>query len=345
MGIFDFWHQKEQQLDASRVSAALIRDTTDLVVKIAAPRAALLRNYRERLAPPVESAILHVRGLVAGLPPARDATAQGWATDPFVHACFAAPDDIPGLFGRFDELRAFFDAAPAAEFAFGLLGMRMTERKVLGMELQGDIVRSDVPQTTISFSEHALRILGPTEAELRLEIGRRALEQLGLLALHRIGAMRSARRDIEDQDALIKARLRLLQSPGAAFGGKPEPTPEGALANRARLEAQLEENERQLAKQVVDPLEHELDCLVEVLAHPGQAIAAATKTLWLTSMNVVAPAEAGAVGAVQASEVTVPLVEIAGEPPVVRALSLVRFPHSDYRPRRLAIGDVERYLG
>ena len=164
MGIFDFWRHSEPQLDASQVSDALIRNTTDLVVKIAAPRAVLVHGYRERLAPSVATAILHVRDLVAQLPPVRDATPQGWASDPSVHAFFVAPDDIPRTFGRFDELRAYFDEQPANEFAFGLLGMRMTERRVLGMELQGDIVRSDVPQTTISFSDYTLRILGSTEA-------------------------------------------------------------------------------------------------------------------------------------------------------------------------------------
>lgn len=343
MGIFDFWRNRDHQLDDERVSEDLIREATDLIVKIANPRLNLVRRYRVRLAPAVESSIVFLREMNGLLPPPHEATAAGWSADPCIHVFFARPDDIVRAFSRSNDVRSFFDRAPQQQEAYTLLGMAMTEQKVLGMEIQGEVIHRDVPQTTVSFSDYKMRVCGATEQELRRILGRRLFEQFGLQALARIEAVQSRRRELEDKRALLKARLRLLQSQGAGldavFGN-------GATEEDEKLrtvEDQLDENERQLAEYGAgaDALENELECVVDVLANARQGLVVTPRHLRLTSMNVIVEGKSSE----PFQEVDFHVAEIAGDPPLTRAFTLVRFPRADLLPSDFLMREAERYLG
>lgn len=343
MGIFDFWRNREQQLDDERVSEELIREATDLVVKIANPRLNLVRRYRERLAPAIETSILFLRETIGSLPAAHEATAAGWSADPCIHAFFARPDDLVRAFSRSLELRSFFDHAPEQQEAFTLLGMAMTEQKVLGMQMQGEVIHRDVPQTTISFSDYKTRICGRTEMELRRELGRRLFEQFGVQALGRIEAIQSRRRELEDKRALLKARLRLLRNQGAGVAGV---FGDGAASGEEKLrgvEASLEENERQLGEYGAgaDALERELECVIEVFNDPGKGLIVTSRHLCLTSMNVVVEGQSTE----PYQEVDFHVAEIEDDPPMTRAFALVRFPRADLLSSAFMMQEAERYLG
>lgn len=343
MGIFDFWRNREQQLDAERVSEALIREATDLVVKITNPRLNLVRRYRERLAPAVESSILFLRETIGALPASHEATPAGWAADSCIHAFFARPDDMVRAFSRSTELRGFFDRVPEQPEAFALLGMAMTEQKVLGMEIQGEVIHRDVPQTTVSFSDYKTRICGRTEMELRRELGRRVFEQFGLQALARIEAVQSLRRELEDKRALLKARLRLLHNQGAGldavFGDNTSPGEE----QLRRVEVQLEDNEQKLAACGAGPdaLENELECVIEVLGNPRKGLIVTPKHLRLTSMNVMVEGQSTE----PFREVDFHVAEFVGDPPMTRAFALVRIRRADLLPSEFLFHEAERYLG
>jgi len=343
MGIFDFWRSREKQLDDERVSEELVREATDLVVKIANPRLNLVRRYRERLAPAVECSIHFLRKMNDSLPAAHEATAAGWAADPGIHAFFARPDDVVRAFSRSNEVRSFFERAPEQQEAFTLLGMAMTEQKVLGMQMQGEVIHRDVPQTTVSFSDYKMRVCGRTELELRRDLGRRLFEQFGVQALGRISAIQSVRRELEDKRALLKARLRLLQSQGAgldAVFGDSAPAGDEKLRS---VESQLEENERQLGESGsgADALDHELECVIDVLNNPGKGLVVTPRHLRLTSMNVIVEGQSSE----PFQEVDFHVAEIASDPPMTRAFTLVRFPRADLLPSDFLMREAERYLG
>ena len=338
MGILDFWRHKDagDQLDSPHVSPALVHAATDLVVKIASPRVALVRDYRERLAPAVETAIVYLRSMLDLLPPSRDATAANWVNDPYVHAFFATHEDVARTFSRSREVRAFFEQEPWQGEAFGVLAMAFEERKVLGVEMRGDAVRSDVPQTIVSFSEHAVDAVGATEADLRRELGRRTFEEFGLQALRRIGEAKAEQRALEDEVVVLKARLRLMQARATSLG-LAAPADAGEAA---RMEARLDENERELGVLTASALEHELACLVDVLRLPQRTVAVTTRSLRLNALNVVDDGD----GPALKSEIVFPVAEIAGDPPRIRALAAMRFPRADLLPEDQGIREAERYL-
>ena len=73
------------------------------------------------------------------------------------------------------ELRRFFEdpAHAAKDEVVALLSMAITERRVLGAEERDGMLRQDVAQVTVGFSEHRLVALGPTPQSFRAEVGAR----------------------------------------------------------------------------------------------------------------------------------------------------------------------------
>jgi hypothetical protein len=148
-------------------------------------------------------------------------------------------------FSRAPDLRAHFQQNPALPEAYCVLGMRMIERKVLGMAVEGDRVHGEVAQTAVSFSDHRVRVCGRSEAELRSEIERRILDQLALEGLACVVDDQSNRKELEQERAMLKARLKMLERKGTgmrgALGG--EAAGQSELAD---LQSQIEENTAKL---------------------------------------------------------------------------------------------------
>jgi hypothetical protein len=343
MGLFDWWKRSEQQLDAGTVSEALIREATDYVVKMTNPRLTLVGRFRERLAPAVEAGIEHLRRVAATLPVPREASAASWASDPSIHAFFAVADDVPRLFSRSQEVQAFFARESTASEVYAVLGMALLRQKGLGMAMQGDVMRRDVPQTTYSFTDHKMRVLAASEPQLRREIGRRVLDQLALQVLARAGETQSRRQSLEHERALLRTRLRILQQQDAGLASMAGSGDAGREQDLPEVETRLEENERALAEIGVgaDALEQELDDLVDVLSNPGREIEFASHRVLLTPMNVLVEGEVTEPG----REVEFHTVQLAGNPASGRAFTLVRFARADLRAGGLRLDEADRFLG
>jgi hypothetical protein len=324
MGILAWLRRESDASGEAAVSQSLVAHATDMAVRLTNPRLTLVRRYRQRLAPAIETSIRFLRDQIPLLPATREATRAAWSSDPSIHAFFATADDLPRIFSRSNELREFFDKAPALEEAHAVLGMRMTEQKVLGMALEGEVLRREVPQTTVSFSDHRIRFFGATELELRRELGTRVLEQLALIALARTAAAQKRVRELKFNRELLKTRLKVLDRQGVGLAGLAgDAAGPGELT---RLNLRLEENERELGRIATgaDVLDRELEALREVLAAPGDSVRFSSRRLCLTPLNVLAEGEAAA----QGREVEFCTVQIAADPPIERAFALVRFPRA-----------------
>lgn len=176
--------------------------------------------------------------------------------------------------GPIKNLRTLFNKYPEIDDACFILVMKFNEQQVFGTSMQGNVVQRDVAQTTVGFSDHEARICGLDDAEVRRLLGVQAYEYLLAQALSEIGDERSERRELEDNRALIRARLRLLQQQGPGLGSV-----FGRVAassdDEFRLETQLTENERQIeaicSQQSV--LDAELESLGAVLRHQSATYA------------------------------------------------------------------------
>ncbi|MEC3768609.1 MULTISPECIES: hypothetical protein [Cupriavidus] len=340
MGFLGWMRRRKTQVPAreSRELAELTERVTCL-----SPRLRLVPRYQQRIRPALEQALDYVRALVQQLPAARDASKEAWASDPYIHAFFGTPHDVELGFSRSPELREFFAQSADSAQAYAVLGMAMAERRTLGVALEGDVMRSDVPQTVISFSDHKVRIIACTEAALREEIVRRLFDQLTLESLARVAAGKSRRNVLEREQALLVARLRLLERQGTGMrsvlggDGDGDGGPE-----QATLRAQVAENDRELAQLGKDAgaLERQLECLAEVLTNARDFLSIESRHLRLSAMNVLLAAESTA----PAHEIELLTARIPGDPPLVRSFALVRFDRGDMLSSGALLDEAARLL-
>jgi hypothetical protein len=322
--------------DRQRVS-----ETVERVMALQ-PQLRLARHYQKRLAPAVATSLKYLRELVDSVPAPREASAAAWAGDPYIHAYFVAPDDVARVMSRSAELRSFFVRSGDVPEAYAVLGMELTERHILGVGLEGDTLRRDVPQTTLSFSDHQVRMCGRTDCDLRNEIVQRLLDQLALEGLARTAADESRRGTLERERALLKTRLQLLERQGTgirAVLGSDATADSGELA---RLETQVEENERNLADLGLreDALDRELDNVRAVFAEPGRHLYVSTRRLRLDRMNVVIDTNSTQVG----DDFEFQIARIPSTPPLVRAFALVRFARADMLPEKSMFEEAAQLL-
>ncbi|MBE2259227.1 MAG: hypothetical protein H6942_15005 [Candidatus Accumulibacter sp.] len=341
MGILDWFRNRPAQFDTDRLSSELIRSATEKAITLTNPRLNVLPACHARLAPAVATAIGFVQAMVEALPSARPVSSALWSSDRVLRAFFAAPGDIPAALGRSGNLKTLFDKFPELDEACVTLGMAIREQQILGTVLHGAIVRRDVVQTSVSFSDHRTHACGRDESELRRLVGVQAFEYLLAQALSEIGEDRVERQELEGNRALIRARLRLLRDQGPGLGSMFAAAREAA-SEQGELEAKLLDNERQL-EAIGDSgsaLEMELACLIEVLENPGRYLRVAQKRLRLNTMNVLIDETSSEL----AVDVDFSIADLGGTRPLQRAFVLARCARGDVPAQAISFDDAARYL-
>lgn len=229
------------------------------------PRLGLISGYRRTLRPAVIHAIDHVVQLVDSLGPAVELTRSKYGTDARLAAVFASVDHMRDILVQDDALTAFRRQAGAspAERAYALLMMEKHERKVLGVDLRGDIVQREVAQVSVNFTAHRLVDPATEGPETRRLLIRRAFDHLLTLALARITRERELRETLKRQHALLKRKLALLKVGNWGFdaGGRER------ASDTADIEMRLAEIQTQLQSLPPDEalLKNHLAILAEVL--------------------------------------------------------------------------------
>lgn len=115
-------------------------------------------GFEHKLAAPVHHALGYCEGLVASLPGPVDVGRRAFGADPLVHALFATADDVGGMLGSSQAVRDYL-ADPAcweSDHFYALLAARRQEKHQLGLALEGEVIRAEVPQTVLYFSGHTL---------------------------------------------------------------------------------------------------------------------------------------------------------------------------------------------
>jgi len=306
------------------------------------PHLRLARQYKSRLGAAVAASLKYFDDLVAHVPPAREASAKAWAVDPCIRAFFVTPQDVARVISRSADLRAHFERNIEAPEAYAVLGMEMTERHILGVGLEGETLRRDVPKTTFSFSDHQVRMCGNTETELRQEIVRRLLDQLALEALARITEDKSRRDVLQRERALLKTRLQLLERQGAGIRSMVGSEAAPGADELTRLQAEIESNERNLADLGLqsEGLNRELETLRKVLAEPFRHIYVPSRRVRLDQANVVIEEKDTQAG----TEIEFQFARIPTTPPRTRAFALVRFARADLLPAKSMLDEAARML-
>ncbi|TVR63010.1 MAG: hypothetical protein EA420_08310 [Candidatus Competibacteraceae bacterium] len=259
------------------------------------PRLRAVSHYRRKLWEPVERAIDYVVNFVNALPPAIAADRQGYLADPRLRALFASPESLREVLSFSDGTRNYLKQAPTplpAELYAGL-GAARVEKTVLGIDLDGDILRRDVPQTVVNFCDHRLVFLTANEQDTRRELMRRAADYLIETALEHLTASRVQKTQLEQQQRkLFQQKASLLREAQVGF----ESLAESATAKPVdlpALEQQLQDLETELNQLRADSatLDKHLAKVAATLSEPEKYLRLESISLTLDHANTKVPAD------------------------------------------------------
>ncbi|CAD6551814.1 hypothetical protein LMG28727_05296 [Paraburkholderia kirstenboschensis] len=341
MSILDRLFGREGTSEKSAPGSAQASDAIERIARMS-PQLRLAERYQERLARAVRTSLAYVEALVNDMPPAREASASAWTTDPYIQAFFATPEDVPRALSHSTELRAHFAVNPLANEVFAVLGMAMTERLTIGVQQHGSAARTDVQRTTVNFSDHRARVCASTEPALREEIVRHVMDQLVLAGLERIGADASRRDELEQERALLKTRLALLQQQGSGMSAVLGAQPLSGLLELTRLQAKMEENDAELARLglATEAIDRRLETIAEVLNAPAEHLHVLKRDLRLDRMNVIV--ENG--HAREGRTIELRLASVPETKGAMRAFALVKFARSDLLPAPSMADEARKFL-
>jgi hypothetical protein len=240
------------------------------------------------------------------------------------------------------DLRKFLEQEQGLDEVCAILGMAMNERRTLGVAQEGDVTRSDVPQTTLSFSDHQIRICASSDTELEREIVHRMIDQLAIEALAKF-AVDTSRRDVLAQErALLATRVRLLERQGTGMRSVAGGNAMADAGELARLRAQLEANDGELKNlgSRSEALDRQLDGVCEVFANANKLIQVTPRRLRVSRMNVVLPEQ----GTDEGQTLDLEIAHVPGNPPSERAFAVVRVSRSDMPKPRNLLDEAARLL-
>jgi hypothetical protein len=171
------------------------------------PRLMLSGGYPSRYRKPVAYALDYVRRL-AGQVPGPVALDQGqYVTNPLVHAWFGSPEHIRRTLGMSSAIGEYARDIGDREI-YALLSMRRYVKMGFGMETVGQLVRRDVRQQAVVFSDHVLSVPAVTEAESRELLARHLFDSLVVRVCDRVEEVRREKARLDEEKDLLFARLR-----------------------------------------------------------------------------------------------------------------------------------------
>jgi hypothetical protein len=319
----------------------LIGDMIEMIVDTVEPRVRLRSGYQDKLKGCVRATIACLRSI--GKTPLEPVllTRANWNEDARANAFFARADDVPAFLGRSKELRAFFDDPANAEVeeAFALLGMKKEEKTIFAPSFEDGILKQDVAQTAVSFSDHRLVAPFATEQQTRLEVGRRIIRRLAQVALGRILALDEKAVDLQQQKGYLSTRLRMLN---LARDGM-----EGIVDDPATIGEQIRAVERELketvegyieAKSSLATLDGYIAQIADVFSHPEQHLTLTQSEMRINRMGIKVD------DGTDERHNALTLAELNVGDTLRGVVALVRCPRSELPAKEDLLANAERYL-
>jgi hypothetical protein len=217
LGLRDAIHRNRQEKDLRRSRTAEVFTTVENVVDGTDSKIRLVPGYKKKLQHIIQSSLEFADNLVEQIPEAIEVSGRTFASDPYVNAFFTNVTDLQSIFSHSSEIHDYMDDTHADTHAdtrddngycCALLCMRRTEKTVMGMELSGSMLKRDVLQVAVSFSDHRIYSPAPSEPETRAGLKTCLFQGLVTNALERIIKLQLASHRLQSQRQMLQARLR-----------------------------------------------------------------------------------------------------------------------------------------
>lgn len=124
--------------------------------------------YSDKLRVHVEALHRHVFQIADQIPPIVDLNLDAFGTDPLVNALFVNSKDIEKLFTTDHDVNIYLRSHSKTEVPvlYALLTADKSEKRTLGMGVQGEMLIRELPQEVVNFSSHKIHTPCASSTEL-----------------------------------------------------------------------------------------------------------------------------------------------------------------------------------
>jgi hypothetical protein len=267
----------------------LVGLATERLIEGTEPRLRAASGCNRVLRKPVTRAVEHVIALVEALPEPVEISASSYAENSCLRALFVSVAHLQETLSYCQDMQQFLRNPPplAAGTIHGLLTVQRSDKGVLGMALEGDVVKRDVAQVVVNFGDCRLVGLAADAAEMERELKKRAFDHLIQCALQALTSARETNERLTTRHRLLERKLAALDAAGLGVGGfataqgTVADSPEALTANLAAIEAELAELPADTAT-----LEGQLATIAETIDRPEQLLRLERTSLTLDPMGV-----------------------------------------------------------
>ena len=197
----------QDTVQRSRLAAVL--NTLESVVDGTDSKIRLVPGYKKKLQGSIHYSLEFADDLVNQIPMAIEVSSSTFTSDPYVNAFFTNVTDLQSIFSHSSEVQDYMeDCHDNNVRCCALLCMHREEKTVMGVELSGNMLKKDVMQTAVSFSDHRVYSPAPSETETRDGLKNCLFQGLVTNALERIVQLRLASHQLQNRRQMLHARLR-----------------------------------------------------------------------------------------------------------------------------------------
>ncbi len=248
----------------------------DHVIGMVDPLVRAVPRLEKHLLGAVEHALGYCDKLVTALPGPIEINRRSFGTDMLVHTLFATPSDIEDMLGRSQAVRDFLDRPEcwASDGFCAMLAARRKQRRQFGMAQQGNMIRSDVPQEVLYFSDQTL-IEPCCEIDMtRQRLRAKALESLLRTFNTHVDALRHERDNLRIDLSIEHAQFFAKQRHDASQEDK-------HTRHLVELDVSLRQNGEALMP------ENLVEMLADFLYHPESALSLTPVSICIDRMGIL----------------------------------------------------------
>lgn len=270
-----------------------LEELTNRLADIVSPKIRMVHGYAKSLREPVLQAQRNAQGIVAALGDPVSMAIDRWLPDPLVNALFVSVDHLREVLFRNKDIYAVLGQEEVLECCF-LLTCNRVERQGFGSRIEGEIIRRDIPQVGVTFTDH--RVLAPTPdidrtrgmlVDLALEFKAKRLAEHLLRKQARI-------RELGELRESMRVELKLLD---LSTGGLHAAFSDQATVTQKRNEfigvMQDVQQELDQARAGLQDLKDYLDYMRAALMESEEILAGSEVRLWLDEAGIISSDQAG----------------------------------------------------
>ncbi len=311
------------------------------VVQGTEPKIRFVSGYQKKLRPAIESSLRYIDALVEQIPGALEVDKAAFVNNPQVHAFFVNIEHLQTSFSRSPELREFFENTKrlTREESYSLMCMSMKEKTIFGVDMAGELLRKDVPQEAVSFSDH--QILSPASTEAKARKGLKTCLFNGLVthALEQIVFFRLKNRSLKNERRRLKIELAKLKRQGRPPGPQSNSGPVNQRKIQ-KLKKKLTENRQELRAMKVkleSPNDY-INLINTIFNNPEAYIRVKNASMRLNNLGVkINDTSIQSAHNIELAEIKI------GEAPS-RVVVLVKYPKKEMLPKEDFFEKVSHYL-